>query len=56
MDEFFIGFQRAYFVELFFDEILHGFDVVVGDFLNILDALCVGFTETLVDVAQTSEE
>ena len=56
MDELLVGFQSADGVELLLYEVFHGLDVVVGDALYVLYALCVGHTELLVDLAQAAEQ
>ena len=44
MNEFLVGFQSER-VHFFLDDVLDGFDVVVGDRLDLLDALGVGGRE-----------
>lgn len=43
------------FVELLLDEVLDGFDVVVGDLLDFLDATRLGKLELEVDGVQVRE-
>jgi len=44
VNEFLVGFQSER-VHFFLDDVLDGFDVVVGDRLDLLDALGVGGRE-----------
>lgn len=54
MDEFLAELQSQG-VEFLFEEILHGFHVVVGHRFDFLDAHCVGLGEVAVDVAESFE-
>ena len=50
MDELLIlGYTQL--IKRFFDKIFNCFNVVVGDFFNVLDALRIGFAKIPVDVA-----
>ena len=51
MDEFLVVMQVQR-IEFFFDEIFDSLYVVVGDFFNVLDFLCVFHREIAVDFAQ----
>ena len=51
MDELLVGFELQG-VEMAFEEILHGLDVVVGDFFYIFDFLGIVVGEVAIDVAQ----
>ena len=55
MDEFF-PLREPERVELLFEEIFNGFDVVVRDGLMIFDALGVGDGELFIDFAQARED
>ena len=55
MDEFFIV-GKSQFVKSRFQEVFHGFDVVVGRFFNVFDGLSICLAHGFVDVAQLREE
>ena len=54
MNEFLVGFQSER-VHFFLDDVLYGFDVVVGDRFDLLHALGVGRCEIEVQGAQGGE-
>ena len=49
MDELLVGHPFGFFVELFFQEILYGLDVVIGDSLKLLHAAGIVLRELLPD-------
>ena len=56
MYELLVVIESADFVKFFLDEVFHGLHVVVGDFLDILNATSVLFIEVAVNVSQSVEE
>ena len=52
MHELLVNIQSADSIKLLLDEVFNGFDIVVGDTLDVLDALCVGFRKFGVEAAQ----
>ena len=55
MDKFFVLMEPKV-VEFLFDEVFDGFDIVVGDFLDVFDFLGIFDSEVAVDFAQVFEE
>jgi len=56
MDKLLVALQAAYRVKLLLDIILNRLDIVVGDLLYVLNALCAFLVKLEVDVAKTREE
>ena len=55
VDELLVGFEASEFVELFFYEVFHGFDVVVGNAFYFFDSARVVEREVEVDGAECAE-
>ena len=54
MDELLVG-RQPQLIEFFLDEILHGFDIMIGDLFDIFDALGVLQAEIQVNGPQGRE-
>ena len=56
VDKLLVGIQATNLVELFLDEVLNGFHVMVGNLLNVFHTLCSLLVEIAVDVTQTLKQ